>query len=44
MTTPSKSSVDSAVLAQMERHLAELLVVSKKQLQALRQLNDDRAR
>ncbi len=44
MAPPIKSSTDSAVLAQIERHLAELVVLQKKQLQAIRQLTGDKAR
>lgn len=43
MATPIKSSPDSAVLTQIERHLAEMVVLQKKQLQAIRQLTGDKA-
>jgi hypothetical protein len=41
MATPAIPSPDSAVLAQIERHLAELVVLQKKQLQAIRQLTGE---
>lgn len=42
MAAPAKPSPDSAVLAKIESHLAELVVLQKKQLKVMRQLNGDK--
>lgn len=44
MATPPKPAPELAVLQQIERHLAEMLVVSKKQLKALRDLEESKSR
>lgn len=42
MATPPKPSAELAALQQIERNLAELITVSKKQLKALRDLSEER--
>jgi hypothetical protein len=42
MPTPPKPTTELATLQQIDRQLAELLVVSKKQLKALRDLEERR--
>jgi hypothetical protein len=43
MPTPPKPPTELATLQQIERQLAELLVVSKKQLKALRDIEERRS-